>query len=97
MTVLYYKTSDGRVIENCDVENAYYIATGKRRCNDEIGYSKFLYRTLGKSIVGVVNPKDDEVMKDGFIKAVKKYREDHGCSLTEAHQAVSAYRLALFE
>ncbi len=97
MVVLYYKTNKGEVIDSYDVEKAFRIATGEDRRDNEIGYSRFLYGLLGKSIVGVVNPQNDELLKDGFIHAVKKYRDKYGCTLPEAHQAVSAYRLALFE
>lgn len=95
MFEIYYKGKDGVYYSECDIVKAYYIATGKKRCEDEQEYLRWRNSIWGKSIVSGWNGKDIAIDKDLATKqpvlATKLYRESRGCSLHEAHEAISQF------
>lgn len=94
---IYYKDNHGNIIDNSDIEKAFRIVSGKYRFEDERGYLKFLYGLLGKTVMAVANPCVDEFLAAGAkMMAVKLYRDENGCSLSEARKAVEKKLSELF-
>lgn len=95
--IVYYKNRDGKLLNSHDVERAFWVVTGNYRWQDEVGYLKFLYDLLGKTIVAVANPSvEGFIAKGESFAAIRLYRDQHGCSLTEAKQAVDDMIAAMF-
>ena len=91
MTV-YFKTTKGTVIRDCDVEEAFLITTGMRRHESERDYLLWLDSIWGKYIISAHKANElsiEEVAKNGqTFMATCLYRELNGCNVREAHEAV---------
>lgn len=94
--MLFYKLRSGAIVETYEIERAFMITTGKYRFEDEVGYLRWLYATLGKSIVKVYNLTNDPWLSEGIIRGVKKYRDDRQCTLKEAHDFIHGYMNKIF-
>ena len=91
MTV-YYKTTEGTIVRNCDLEEAYLIATGKHRYESERDWMLWLNSIWGKHVVSAHKANElsvEEIARNGqTFMAVHVYKELHKCDLREAHDAV---------
>jgi hypothetical protein len=87
---MYYVLITGRIVTERDMRTAYEICNGSRPGIHPGHYEKWMH-----SIYGVVRsiPKDEitiEQLVRGNCKidAIKKYKVMHGCSLSEARDAI---------
>ena len=94
--MLYYQLRNGNIVNEHDVQKAFEISTGESYHSNYNAYDKWLYSMLGKSIVKAM--KETEIDLAQFIRgnnilgAVRLYREQHGCGLREAKDAVDKIR-----
>ena len=95
---VYYVGADGNLYSIADMQNAFYLATGKKSNDHYSDYIKFLSRSFGKSIVSYITPDVETLLLMGEkIKAVQLYRKNNGCSLYEAKHAVDDMQGRLFD
>lgn len=95
--IVYYKNRNGKLLDSRDVERAFWVVTGNYRFQDEVGYLKFLYDLLGKTIVSVANPTVESYIATGqSFHAIRLYRDQHGCSVSEAKRAVDDMIASMF-
>lgn len=91
MTV-YYKTTEGTIIRNCNLEEAYLITTGKHRFESENDWMCWLNSIWGKYIISAHNVNEfsvEEYVRNGNkLEAVRLYRDQHNCTLREAKDVV---------
>lgn len=86
---IYYKNRKGQLLDNHDVERAFWVVSGHYCWEDEAGYLKFLYGLLGNPIVAVAHPTVEGLLASGSkVQAIKLYREQNECTLCEAKNAV---------
>ena len=92
---IYYETFYGDTITSDDLEKAFFIVTGtypNESKKAEKEFWKFREKCFGKSIRKTIKPSVDYFLINGNkIKAIKYYREAHGCSIVEAKNAVEEY------
>lgn len=94
---IYYKDNHGNIIDNSDIEKAFRIVSGKCRFEDEQGYLNFLYGLFGKTVVAVASPCANEFLAVGAKNhAIKLYRDENKCSLSEAREAIERKISELF-
>lgn len=90
---LYYKLKTDLWTRRYNLESAFEICTGKRYYGNEREFLRWLHPLLGKSIIAVKRSDDptlvDELLaNDQKVLAVAAYRDCHGCTLTEAKEAI---------
>lgn len=91
--ILYYKLRDGFWVRRYSIESAFEIAKGKTHYSHEREFLRWLHSLLGKSIIAVKRSDDptlvDELLaNDQKVLACAAYRDCHGCTLTEAKEAI---------
>lgn len=86
---IYYRSFNGDVWDIYDIEKAFYISTGKRAFLCESEFLRFLSDCFGRSIESYFSPSVLGLVKTGEkVKAILLYRDENGCSISEAKKAV---------
>ncbi len=86
---IFYQTYDGKIIEREDIEDAFYIATGKHAETHEGEFIRFLNDCFGKSVESYAHYTPDDLIKKGYnVMAMRLYREENKCTLKEAVEEV---------
>ncbi|MCM1215383.1 MAG: hypothetical protein NC548_12795 [Lachnospiraceae bacterium] len=86
---LYYKTKDGKYVDEYDVASAFNIVHGKSKIGNESEYLKFLWELLHSTLTFEPEPTIEKFIKAGRkIYAVKLYRDEHNCTVKEAKEII---------
>lgn len=86
---MFYKTAYGSYIERSSVESSFLISTGEFASENPGNFMRYLNSIWGKYIIEACNPTIEElIINNQEVSAIKKYKEDNKCSLTEAREAV---------
>lgn len=96
MDYIYFKIKHGGIADNYDVVRAAKIVSNKRISAEDTktirDYAKFC-AGIGEEIE---NPSVEDLLLYGEeVKAVRKYREDHNTTLTEAKLVVRQMEINL--
>lgn len=94
--MLYYQLRNGNIVSEYDVQKAFEICTGEIFHYESKEYSQWLFSLLGNSIVKAMNEVDVDITQflkgNNIIAAVRLYRNQYGCRLAEAKEAVEKIR-----
>lgn len=94
--MLYYTLRNGNIVADYEVHKAFEICTGETYHCDSKAYSKWLHSMLGKSIVCAMTENTVDIQQflkgNNVVAAVRLYRDQHGCTLREAKEAVDAIK-----
>ena len=88
----YYKIKTGRIVSDCDMNLAYEIVRGKNAIQDYHNFKKWLKLTAAEIMDDSMITVQDFLDGGNVAGAVRKYRNEHKCTLREAHDAISAIR-----
>ena len=88
---VYYKTTKGAIIRDCDLEQAFLIVTGSYRYKSEKNYLLWLKSVWGNYIISAHNANElsvENLLRDGQkLLAIRVYSDQNNCTLAEAHRA----------
>lgn len=87
--LLYYKTKDGKYVDQYNIASAFNIVYGKSRIGNESEYLKFLWDLLHSTLTFEPDPTIEKFIKAGHkIYAIRLYRDEHDCTLREAKEII---------
>ena len=91
MKNVFYEGYNGFVYERDELAKAFYLATGISE-NNEAEFMKWLNGVFGKSIKRSFRGTPRELFNMGYkVKAVKLYRDENECSLTDAKKIIDSW------
>ena len=91
MARIYYRMNTGELCRPEDVEQAFWIMTGKHRKDYEGKYIRFLHNLfIGGRIKKAMTMTCGELVDEGHrVWAIVQYREEAGCGLMEARKFIN--------
>ena len=86
---IYYIGFNDRVYSQENIEDAFYLATGKTADSHRSEFIKYLNDCFGKSISGYFPATVENLLAHGCkVRAIALYRKEHACSILEAREAI---------
>ena len=91
--MVYYKLRDGRLVDENDLQSAFYISTGNHAYERPGAYIRWLNNRFGNPIVNytVAPTLADFVLGNRKIDAIRELREQRHIGLRDAKDAIEHY------
>lgn len=87
---MFYELATGRIVTETDLKLAYEICNGQKA--DERSFRRWVNNCPTKRIPESEITVERLINGDAFVQAVRLYKEQHNCTLSEAKDACDKIR-----
>ena len=87
---MFYELATGRIVTETDLKLAYEIYTGQKA--DERSFRRWVNNCPTQRIPEREITVERLINGDAFVQAVRLYKEQHNCTLSEAKDACDKIR-----